>query len=695
MAIKELKREWSPCQLGYVKHFLLHYESDVQDLPDCCVGSIATVSETDNEYVYTADGWKHSNECGEVESLTAKVAALSEEIENLKEEGGISGGTTTTVSGTLLTLKCEEGNDIVVDGETSETVTLVHCGKNIIPRKADGVTFYSGVTYTTNDDGSVTVKGSAYEDSWPDYIPKASAFHLPAGTYQVTADGLVAGIEFTLLNADQSLIVSLSTNSDSNYSKTFTLTKTELMWAFFTQYNGLSIDSVVTIQLESGEVATDYEPHVSQKISGVSLPTTLNAYNGVNNIYADAGNVITASVRQSVGELIDKAVGRRIAVDWSAYGMPMLYLTGDTTGMTKDDAVDLSYVYGDRSGTASVKWQGSSSLNYAKKNYTINFDNAFEAKEGWGAQKKYCLKANFIDHTHARNLMCASIWGDLVKSAVSSDDRRYSLPNGGAVDGFPCIIMLNGEFHGLYTWNIPKDGWMLGMGSGTQECILCAEGKAQPNADGFKTLETTLGTAFEVEYITDENNTDWALTSLNRMLSAVINSNGSDIDTTVAQYLDWDSVIDHYIQTVLTAAHDCTYKNYLLSTYDGVKWFFTGYDMDSTFGLQWDGKSFVTADTTYPNFASYASVHRAMELIKTHKKDALKARYSALRAGALSEASITNKLTNYTAGIPSQVLDEDARKWPTIPSTSASNLAQMLNWYRLRVAVVDAEINAM
>lgn len=92
MAIKELKREWSPCQLGYVKHFLLHWESDVKDLPECCVGSIATVSETDNEYIYTADGWKHSSECAEGDSLTAKVAALTEEIENLKESGGTDSG---------------------------------------------------------------------------------------------------------------------------------------------------------------------------------------------------------------------------------------------------------------------------------------------------------------------------------------------------------------------------------------------------------------------------------------------------------------------------------------------------------------------------------------------------------------------------------------------------------------------------
>lgn len=63
MAIYEAAREWSPEQLGYVRHFLLHKESDVKDLPECCVGSKATVCETDNEYVFTASGWKLSSEC--------------------------------------------------------------------------------------------------------------------------------------------------------------------------------------------------------------------------------------------------------------------------------------------------------------------------------------------------------------------------------------------------------------------------------------------------------------------------------------------------------------------------------------------------------------------------------------------------------------------------------------------------------
>lgn len=77
MAIKEIKREWSPCQLDYVKTYLLHSEADVKDLPKCCVGSKATVSETDNEYVCTEDGWKLGSELGGGEVVILPETELS------------------------------------------------------------------------------------------------------------------------------------------------------------------------------------------------------------------------------------------------------------------------------------------------------------------------------------------------------------------------------------------------------------------------------------------------------------------------------------------------------------------------------------------------------------------------------------------------------------------------------------------
>lgn len=389
---------------------------------------------------------------------------------------------------------------------------------------------------------------------------------------------------------------------------------------------------------------------------------------------------------------VDKQIQNAIAFDATPYGVPVLYLEGDTSGMTKDNAVGLAYRYSGKSGTCTVKWQGSSSLSWEKKNYTIKFDNAFEAATGWGAQSKYCFKANFIDHSHARNVVSAKLWGQVVKSRTTANATLNALPNAGAVDGFPCVIILNGKFHGLYTWNIPKDGWMFGMSDSTlQQAILCADGYSPGTTF---TGDATLNGDFDLEYVANEDSDSWVLTSLNRLINAVASSNGSNLDSTIAQYLDWDSAIDYYILTVLLGGSDMIDKNYLLATYDGTKWFFSAYDMDTSYGLHWDGKS-LTAATGRVTFADVASGNRVMHLIRNHKTAQLKARYTALRSGVLSEDNVYLAFSNFAAGIPRALLEEDVRKWPTIPSSSVSNTAQILNWYRMRVAAMDKEIESM
>lgn len=377
--------------------------------------------------------------------------------------------------------------------------------------------------------------------------------------------------------------------------------------------------------------------------------------------------------------------GKDYTFDPTAYGLPVLYLTGDTTGMSKDNEVTLGWTYGENSGSCTLKWQGSSSLAYEKKNYTIKFDNAFEAVEGWGSQKKYCLKANYIDHTHARNVVSAKLWGQIVASRSPSNSTLNACPNYGAVDGFPVVIALNGEFHGLYTFNIPKDGWMFNLGSGTQEAVICAD-ENTPAVD-LRVHSKVDGDDHELEYVTDENSAAWVATSLNCVIDMLVNSYGADLDTTIAQYLDWESAIDYYILTVIMDGRDMTGKNYIMATWNGSKWVFSAYDMDSTYGLHWDGSAILPPNegVTFESFRR----NRVMELIYRFKTNALKARYKQLRESVLSEYSIGLAFENFGCGIPSRLLDEDAKKWPSLPSTSVNTTDQILRWLHHRLAIVD------
>ena len=154
--------------------------------------------------------------------------------------------------------------------------------------------------------------------------------------------------------------------------------------------------------------------------------------------------------------------------------LPKLFLTGDTTGISKSNAVSLSaeYVEGNSTITdkCTLKYQGTSSLNYPKKNFTIKLGNKVDL--GFGEQKKYCLKANYIDHSHARNIVSARLWSEIVKSRENYNDLPVELknsPNNGAIDGYPIKLYLNGKYEGLYTLNVPKDAYMFGMDDSKDE----------------------------------------------------------------------------------------------------------------------------------------------------------------------------------------------------------------------------------
>lgn len=567
---------------------------------------------------------------------------------------------------------------------------------------------HSGMTVTKQDDGTITFSGIPTTTVYVDTATANDKLYLPAGRYTLEAFNFpvsenVTPVFFTIETVDGSNVIDggkAITVHGLNRYREFTVSSGAFIKAYYKIVNTFTgAETTCGIMLYMGTKGTgQYEAPAINKVE-TTLPTTVTAHNGANVLYTTSGDSLTVSTEHSVTTtIVDQ-------FDASDYGLRVLKLDGDCTGMTKDNYVPLAFTFKDKdgnalSGTIEVKKQGSSSINTGVEigkdfdtdlgglfNFTLKFPEAFEAKEGWGAQKKYVFKANAIDHSHARNVCSCKLWGQIVKSRANAPTELTSLVNGGAIDGFPIVIVLNGKFYALGTFNIPKEAWMFG----SPKAILCAD--AHVDATKFKALATLDGD-FELEYVEDEDNADWVLTSLNRAIQAVMNSNGSDIDSTIGQYIDIPSAIDYYIHTVDENADDGTDKNYILVTFDGIKWYFSAYDRDTVYGLYWNGKSF-TSPRGGITFAHYATVHQLMNLIYTYKKSDLKARAVALRDGIKSEINVCDVFTNFGATIPDALLVQNCKRWPLLRSTNASNTAQILNWYRLRRMVIDKELDAM
>ena len=402
------------------------------------------------------------------------------------------------------------------------------------------------------------------------------------------------------------------------------------------------------------------------------------------------------------------------------YALPILYFDGDVSGMDKDNAVDLQYRYRFKdesekdesekvkykSGTASVKWQGSSSINYPKKNYTVKFDQAFEPVKGWGAHNKYCMKANWIDFSHARNVVSAKLWGKMCRGTRKEQEQfedllTAGLPNCGAIDGFPIVIVINGEYMGLYSFCIPKDAWMFGLDENdVNHCIIGAGGyntqtafKAMPYI--VEDIKKDPSGHFEWEYIsdaaTDEDKARFqeSLQNLFTELNAV--SSKEDLYK-LTNITNIEFFIQYYVYVALLSAYDCITKNYLLFTVDGTKWQISAYDLDSTFGLETDGASFFNVN--HKSYAKLAESNMLFRKIYDYAKDRLKAWHNQFVSTNIGNRYVTQEFYNYCKDIPKVYFDEEIKRWTSLPSTNTSNLDQITNYYRLRLEFLQSEVDS-
>lgn len=423
-----------------------------------------------------------------------------------------------------------------------------------------------------------------------------------------------------------------------------------------------------------------------------------------------------------VGELL-KFNFRNYSKTYSWYDfkgkIPIIELQG-TLPADASQKNSLSYKYKIFEGTATLKWQGQSSIGFPKKNFTIKFDKKFTAKDGWLADNTYVLKGNFNDFSQARNVVSAEIWAEIVKSRnwnyVPLADNDGSLivdntTNGfdvyedimpglhgtGAVDGFPVMLVVNGEYYGLYSFVLKKKAETFGFGNSNLEYTLSCErtpDNQNRNSVAFKGLADLNGKDFDFEYTKSDEDKANAKTSFNNMISKVIEATGKNYESVIENYLDIDSVIDYMIFTSLISAADGITKNYLMLSYNGVKWYFSAYDLDSTFG-NWQDGWLSQQPSGIPTLADWNRSNRAMHLVYAYGKDRLKARYKELRDGILSVENVRKMFIDYVSNISHALKDEELKLWPQTPSSEVHNINQIVEHYRLRAEFIDKEIELL
>lgn len=395
-------------------------------------------------------------------------------------------------------------------------------------------------------------------------------------------------------------------------------------------------------------------------------------------------------------------------------GIPCLHIIG-TLPTSKDDGnVKVKYIFSNGAerfnGFATLKVQGNSTAAYPKKNFTIKLfsDAACKKKvnvsfNDWGEQNKFVLKADWIDISHARNVVSARLWSDVVASRASYGDlpELYrTSPNNNVIDGFIIKVYANGVYQGRYSWNIPKDQWAFNMDDSLDEhCLLCAE---DYNSSCFRATATINGSDWTDEI--HDTVPASVVSRWNEVISFVRTSTDSEFVAGIGNYINIDSLIDYYIFAYVDCGLDALGKNQIYLTYDGQLWYASMYDMDSTWGLYWNGSKFVSAEYRMQEdyeVGKHGTSNLLFDRLESLFASEIKARYAELRAGVLSASYIKEKFKEWCDVSSAELMALDYAEetgggaFVNMPQKTTNNYTQISNFADARLAYVDAQINAL
>ena len=510
-----------------------------------------------------------------------------------------------------------------------------------------------------------------------------------------------------------------------------TITEDVAFVKFLIQNNNLSITTTDedSIMLEEGDTCHDYVAYNADSVNGDDTSTETPDVSAHGNLagceitglfgatlsdtYARRNiSALAAKVEGMTGlsddTIIDSGLrkfGYRIEPEQD--DIPTVYANGDTfADMTTDkNEVKMSFKYISKTkvfaGWMKIKYQGNLSLTFDKKNFTVklygdkNLDRKLKVDlRGWGEQNKFVWKANYVDKSHARNIVSARLWSDMVASRPTYDARMMYSPNHGAIDGFPFRLYVNGEYYGLMTWNIPKDGWMAEMTEdNANHCILCAE------------VNGTSGTS-SCDFAADYNSSEWSVEfpdeitpgliySFNDIIACVVNDTDEDFKANIDTHLDLYSALDYYLFFYLNGGTDSLAKNMLLMTFDGVKWYCGAYDMDGVWGR--DAVSGALMDTDFQCPEAYNNTNSLLwQRIEACFGQELHDRYFDLRETILSKEYIMAKFSQFVDQISEDMYAEDAALNTGMRGVSGTAfLEEVSTWLDGRFTYVDAEMEAM
>ena len=364
-----------------------------------------------------------------------------------------------------------------------------------------------------------------------------------------------------------------------------------------------------------------------------------------------------------------------------------------------------------------INAQGSGSLRLPKKNVSIDLLNEdgsdFVLKIGrWVSQSSFHIKAYYEDITRGLAAVCYDIWDDMLavdgvksnavwkKALIGADvgtahNLMYSEDNltkrmdNEPVNhplGFPCVMFLNGEFYGVFSWQLKKhrdnyamkknnnshihlDGNGLGY-AGFFGGTIDWTGFEVRNPKGLKNMDGTSYDGDNPQEIQAGPVKD-AIVRLSLFIeniTEVYNEHGADstqFKNMFEEYFDPQNVCDYIVFSDFISNVDGVDRNWQYITYDGLKWWICPYDLDLCFGYMGNDK--LKRPDYSAHFSGTLSSMRSVLGVffqRTEYANLCKTRWEQLRQhGVFSIENVMNKVMAWVDAVGFGRYEDEYSKW--------------------------------
>lgn len=356
-------------------------------------------------------------------------------------------------------------------------------------------------------------------------------------------------------------------------------------------------------------------------------------------------------------------------------------------------------------------WQGTSSLQYPIKNYKFKcYDYTYDETtgnpisttdsstfikkkinpytDGTGYEEStFCLKCDYMESSHSRNTGTAKFVNDILFKGAENPAKLQDPQTRETINGFPIVLYINGQRIGIYNFNHDKScSKSLGFEtvedmfrfeiSANSETTTGAFNKTWKDGDIESIYEEILSD-YEIAYDEDgfeansgeyditsyydalniaHNGTvmggykDRAMLALAEFIQFVSESTDEEFYENLHNYCDVTHAIRYWINVQMFGMIDNYAKNTMINCYDGHKFYFTFYDMDSSVGLDNTGYNIndpdiemMDKDVTGVYYFNCATSRMWSKLFRCFY-DEICAEYKTLRNGAFTLDSLKKYL---------------------------------------------------